>query len=221
MARDIQAGGGRVEFDVVDALDEGAVEKHADGVAAAVGRIDVALNAVGIRHVQGPPFAEVSLDDFMQPIVDYLRTNYITAKAAASRMVERRGGVILTLSTPGSRMAAPGFIGYGTTCGAVETFSRILAGELGRSGVRVVCLRPDAIPDAVANSHSREAFQDSARRAVLSIEKMLAMRAEGATLLGRLPTLAEVAESAAFVASDRASATTGAIVNLTCGSVVD
>jgi 3-oxoacyl-[acyl-carrier protein] reductase len=41
------------------------------------------------------------------------------------------------------------------------------------------------------------------------------------TLLGRLPTLAEVADYAAFVASDRASAMTGAIVNLTSGALVD
>jgi hypothetical protein len=40
-------------------------------------------------------------------------------------------GVILTLSTPGSRMSGQGFLGYGVTCGAIETFSRILAGELG------------------------------------------------------------------------------------------
>jgi enoyl-[acyl-carrier-protein] reductase (NADH) len=37
----------------------------------------------------------------------------------------------------------------------------------------------------------------------------------------RFPTLDEVANAAAFVASDRASAVTGAIVNLTCGSLVD
>jgi len=41
------------------------------------------------------------------------------------------------------------------------------------------------------------------------------------TALGRLPRLAEVAETAAFLASDRAGAITGAVVNLTCGAIVD
>ena len=50
---------------------------------------------------------------------------------------------------------------------------------------------------------------------------MLAERARTGTLLGRFPTLAQVADFAAFVASDRAGAMTGAIVNLTCGSIVD
>jgi 3-oxoacyl-[acyl-carrier protein] reductase len=50
---------------------------------------------------------------------------------------------------------------------------------------------------------------------------MLAERARTGTLLGRFPTLAEVADFAAFAASDRAGAMTGAIANLTCGSLVD
>jgi NAD(P)-dependent dehydrogenase (short-subunit alcohol dehydrogenase family) len=50
---------------------------------------------------------------------------------------------------------------------------------------------------------------------------MLAERARTGTLLKRFPTLAEVADFVAFVASDRAGAMTGAIVNLTCGSLVD
>ena len=50
---------------------------------------------------------------------------------------------------------------------------------------------------------------------------MLATRAKTGTLLGRFPTLAQVADYAAFVASDRAGAMTGAIANLSCGSVVD
>jgi 3-oxoacyl-[acyl-carrier protein] reductase len=50
---------------------------------------------------------------------------------------------------------------------------------------------------------------------------MLAERALTATLLKRLPTLAELADFAAFVAPDRAIAMTGAIANLTCGSLGD
>ncbi len=129
--------------------------------------------------------------------------------------------MILTLSTPGSRMSGTGFIGYGVTCGAIETFSRILAGELGPKGIRVVCLRSDAIPEALSTSHSREVFSGFGERAGITVEDMLKERARTGTLLKRFPTLAEVADFAAFVASDRAGAMTGAIANLTCGSLVD
>ncbi|NUP11754.1 MAG: SDR family oxidoreductase [Polyangiaceae bacterium] len=213
--------GGVAEAAEVDALDEAALDAHANDVAKRAGRIDIALNAVGLRHVQGTPFAELSYSDFAHPIHAYMRTNFLTAKAVARHMRVQRRGVVLTLSTPGARMSGVGFLGYGVTCGAVETFSRILAGELGPSGIRVVCLRPDAIPEAIAVSHSRSVFEGAAERAGISVETMLDERARNGTLLGRFPTLADVASYAAFVASDRAAATTGAIANLTCGSVVD
>ena len=221
VASDIHQNGGAVDIAQVDALDPSSVSRHTEHVVAASGRIDVSLNAVGITHVQGPPFAELSLDDFLFPTAAYLKANFITAKAAAPTMIQQGSGVILTLSTPGSRMTGVGFLGYGVTCGAIETFSRILAGELGSSGIRVVCLRPDAMPETLPTSHARTVFEGFAGRAGVSVETMFAERAQQVSLLGRAPLLSEVAEFAAFVASDRAGAMTGAIANLTCGSVVD
>lgn len=99
--------------------------------------------------------------------------------------------------------------------------TRLLAAELGPSGIRVNCLRPHAIPEAAAKgSHSRDVFRPAAERAGFTVEAMLAGAAE-TTLLKRLPKLDEVANVAAFLASDRASAMTGAIANLSCGALVD
>lgn len=221
VARDISATGGMAEISQVDALDERAVNGHADAVAATEGHIDIAVNAVGLLHVQGTPFVELSSEDFALPITSYTRTNFLTAKAAARHMVKQGRGVILMLSTPGARMAGTGFLGYGVTCAAVEALSRLLAAELGPSGIRVNCIRPHAIPQAAANgSHSRDVFRPAAERAGVTVEAMLAEAADQ-TLLKRLPTLEEVAGVAAFLASDRASAMTGAIANLSCGALVD
>ena len=66
-----------------------------------------------------------------------------------------------------------------------------------------------------------QAKLDSVALAGTTVEAVLTERARTGTLLGRVPKLAEVANYAAFVASDRASAMTGAIANLTCGSLVD
>ena len=221
VAREISAAGGMAETAEVDALDENAIDKHADAVAKKAGGIDIALNAIGIVHVQGPPFAELSFEDYAHPITAYTRTNFLTAKAVARHMVKQASGVILTLSTPGARMTGQGFLGNGVSSAAIEAFSRILAGELGASGIRIVCLRPHAIPEAVATSHTREVFTGFAERAGTTVEAMLAEVLRTGTLLKRLPTLAQVADFAAFVASDRAGAMTGAIANLTCGSIVD
>jgi len=221
VASEIAAAGGRAETAELDALDERAVDEHADAVAASAGGIDIAINAVGIPHVQGTPLAELSFEEYAHPITAYTRTNFLTAKAVSRHMVKQGSGVILTLSTIGSQMSFPGVLGYGVTCGAIETFSRILAGELGPSGVRVICLRPHAIPETVATSHVRELFDGFAQRAGITVDEWLAGHALANPRLGRLPALAEVADYAAFVASDRAGAMTGAIANLSAGFLVD
>lgn len=220
VAREISVAGGVAETAQVDALDEQAVRKHADAVAAKAGGIDIALNAVGIFHVQGTPFAELSLEDYAHPITAYTRTNFITAQAVARHMAKKGSGVILTLSTPGARLSGPGFMGNGVASAAVEALSRILAGELGPSGIRVICLRPHAIPEAAAmDSHTREVFRPMAKRAGVTVDQMLVGAATG-TLLKRLPTLAEVANTAVFLASGYAGAMTGTVANLSCGFLV-
>jgi 3-oxoacyl-[acyl-carrier protein] reductase len=221
VAQEISAAGGKAETAGVDAMDERAVEMHADDVLARAGRIDIAVNAVGIPHVQGTPFAELSYEDYAHPITAYTRTNFLTAKAVSRHMANQGSGVLLFVAPgPGARLSGRGFLGNGVSAAAVEALSRILAGELGPSGIRVNCLRPHAIPEAMADSHTRQLFDGMAGLSGVATETWLSGLA-GTTLLGRLPTLVEVADYAAFLASDRASATTGSIANLTSGALVD
>jgi NAD(P)-dependent dehydrogenase (short-subunit alcohol dehydrogenase family) len=110
VAADIVAAGGNVETAQVDAFDQRAVEKHAHAIAAKVGGIDIALNAVSVMHDQGTLLADLSLEEFMRPIDGFLRTLFITSKAVAQHMGGKRPGVILTLSTPGSKFAAAGVL---------------------------------------------------------------------------------------------------------------
>jgi NAD(P)-dependent dehydrogenase (short-subunit alcohol dehydrogenase family) len=221
VARDVADQGGTAEVAVVDAFDEQSVERHAEAVAERAGGIDIAMNAVGIFHVQGKPLAELSLEDFMFPLDAYARTVFVTAKAVSRFMARKRSGVIILMSTPGSRLAGTGYLGYGTACAAKEGMARLLAAELAPDGVRVVCLRSHAIPEATAKgSHSEKVFQPAAERAGLTVDEMLQGAAEG-TLLKRFPTLHQVAETAVFMASDGAGAMTGVVANLSCGALVD
>jgi 3-oxoacyl-[acyl-carrier protein] reductase len=218
VASDIGGAAGVAE---VDALDERGVADHADSVAADAGGIDVALNAVSFPFMHDTPFAELAVEDVLHPIDAYLRTNLITTKAVARHMTERRSGTILTLSAGASRVMPPGSLGFGTTCAAIETMSQRLAVELGPSGVRVVCLRPHLIADAPSNgSYTGELFGRRAAAAGVSVEEWLVQWQRNATLLGRLPTLAQVADTAVFLASDHAAAITGAVIDLTCGNAV-
>ena len=205
----------------VDVLDQRAVADHADAVAAGAGGIDVALNAVSFPFVHDRPFADLTVEDVMHPIDAFLRSNLITTGAVARHMMARRSGTILTLSAGASRVMTPGSLGYGTTCAAIEAMTRRLAVELGPAGVRVVCLRPHLIADAPAGgSYTGELFERRAAAAGVSVEEWLGRWSEDVTLLGRLPTLAQVADTAVFLASDRGGAITGAVVDLTSGNAV-
>ncbi|TFV96835.1 SDR family NAD(P)-dependent oxidoreductase [Leifsonia flava] len=219
-ASSIRADGGTIQIAVVDAMDQDAVDGHVDAVARAHGGIDVAFNAVGFDHVQGLAIGDTSLADYLHPVTGYLRTNFITAKAAARHMTQQGSGVILTISTPGARLTGRGLIGNAAQSAGLEGFSRALAGELGPAGVRVVCVRPNALQDAVDTSYTGEMFGRIAALTGTPRADWLAGLA-GNTLLDRLPLLDEVAEYLAFAASDRARSMTGVVANLTAGMIVD
>lgn len=224
VAVDITAAGGSAEAAEVDALDEQAVERHLGEVVQEAGSIDVSFNAVWIRgDLQGTLLAEMSREAFMGPLVTGATTHFLTARAAARRMVGRGSGVILTLSTSAAALSGRDRKfhrtgGFGVACAAIEALTKQLAAELGPRGVRVACLRPGAIPETWPEEETREQASDAGRGTEKTVSDVPAYM-EGGTLLGRLPTLAEVGNAAAFVASNRASAMTGTVANLTCGSI--
>ena len=204
VAQEVSAAGGVAKVAAVDALDQEAVEQHADEVVKAAGSFDISFNAISINDVQGTPLVDLVLEDFLTPIVEAARTHFITATAAARRMTAQGSGVIVMLSSSAARESRHRMGGFNLACAAVEALTRSLAGEVGRHGVRVVALRPNFTPETtpgISESDIQPLLKD--------------------TLLGRLPRLADVASSAAFVASDGAGSMTGAVMNLTCGAIVD
>jgi len=217
---DIAASGGRAEAMALDLLQPQHVELQAQAMAQRHGRLDIVVNAIGVEHVQGVPLAELSLEDFMLPVEVYLRATFNAVKAAVPHLSRSDGAVVMTLAPPGARLTGVGWLGHGVAFAGVETFTRLLAAELGATGIRTICLMPDAVPAALSRgSHTGAVFRRVAALQGTTAEAMLADRAQRATLLGRLPSLDQVAETAAFYASKQAGAATGAVVNLTCGSL--
>src|SRR4029077_11490230 len=134
---DIQAAGGSAEFAVFDALDERAVDAHVDQVAEATGSVDVSFNLIKRGDVQGTPLVEMSTDDMLRAVTNGLRTNFITAPAAARHMIRHGSGVILHLNGASGAGAHPGMGSTGPADAATEAFMRYLAAETGRQGIRV------------------------------------------------------------------------------------
>ncbi len=80
------AGAAGVEVAVVNALDKQAVDSFVDGVVEKAGQIDISFNVIGIGDVQ-QPLMEISVEDFLQPITNAMRTQFLTTRAAARHMI--------------------------------------------------------------------------------------------------------------------------------------
>lgn len=217
VANDIISEGGQAETASVDAMDAQSVERHLTDIVSVAGRIDISFNLVGLEDVQGIPFVELAPDLFARPIVRAMTTQFLTATAAARQMTKQGSGVILALTAQVARRAATHAGGFGVSGAAIEGFCRQLAAEVGPHGVRVVCLRSAGSPESPGLD---EVLRDFAQKSGIPRDQIEASMAES-TMLRRLPKLAEVANTAALMASDYASAVTAEITNLTCGELAD
>jgi NAD(P)-dependent dehydrogenase (short-subunit alcohol dehydrogenase family) len=203
----------------VDALDERTVDAHLQSVLDETGRLDISVNAIGIpdAEIVGVPLIDLDAERFSRPIAAYTDSYFLTARLAARRMVAQGSGVIMTVTALLSRTGAPLVGGYGPAMAAKDALTRGLSAELAPHGVRVVGLRPQGMPET---DSLREAFEPRAAATGLTWEQFQEFLA-GRTHTRRLMTLEELANMAAFVASDRASGLTGTTVNLTMGSLDD
>ncbi|MDK1327330.1 SDR family oxidoreductase [Arthrobacter sp. zg-Y1143] len=199
-----------VSTHVLDAADPLAVEDFTREVISSAGRIDVVINAVGIPLVQGIPLLEMPLADLLDPLTAWPRTQFLTARAAARHMVRQQAGTILTLSASPARMSLAGVGGFAAACAAVEALTRTLAAELGPSGVRTVCLRPQRIAETLGDTPDLPMPVSEFRTFLESL-----------TSSKTLPTLDDVARAAVFLADGGAEAMNGAVLNLSCGMSPD
>jgi NAD(P)-dependent dehydrogenase (short-subunit alcohol dehydrogenase family) len=207
---EIETAGGLAETAIVDGFAKEAIEAHLETIVKTAGAVDISFNAVDVPVVQNIPLTEIPMEDFVSPITRTMQTRYLTAIAAARVMMRQRNGVILSLT------ATPGGIGYPLTggfapaCAAVESLSRNLAAELGIYGIRVVNIRSGGSPDSRVFKYAIDNYPEV-------MEKVIAeMKAD--TMVKRLPLMADIANTAVFLASDLAGMITGVTVDVTGGT---
>jgi NAD(P)-dependent dehydrogenase (short-subunit alcohol dehydrogenase family) len=153
----------------------------------------------------------------MLPITTYARSHFVTARAALRRMIAQQSGVILMHTPEPAKLGMPLLGGMGPAWATLESFNRELSAEAAQHGVRAVCLRTTGMEetatiDLVFGLHA-DAYG-------ISKDQFAAMMTAN-THRKRATTLPELADVAAFAASDRASAMTGTVANLTGGTIVD
>lgn len=204
LAASIRSSGGKADAAVVDATDPRAVASHADMVVHEAGSIDVSWNLIRRGDIQGKPLLDMEPDEILSPISIGVRSNIVTAQAAARRM--KPGGVILMITSGSSEVTTshrnPYHMGgTGPADAAQETFLRYFAGEVGARGIRVVGIWCAGVIGC-GNAEWDEMIDGS-------LGKM--------SMLGHAQSLEQVADAAAFLASDQASGITASIINVTNG----
>jgi NAD(P)-dependent dehydrogenase (short-subunit alcohol dehydrogenase family) len=195
------------EKDTAAEVGEGVVPVHCDvtkeaDVEAAIqaaldefGRVDAVLNVAGIGGPQ--PVHELTMDDFDKTMDVNLRGVLLGMKYGIRAMLDSGGGAIVNWSSVGGLNASTfGTATYSASKAGVIAVTKAAAVEYGARGIRVNAICPGFILTEIMGAAGREHFPEMFEKAAL----------------GRAGEPPEVAEVAAFLASDRASFVTGAII---------
>ncbi len=206
----IIAAGGKAEVDEVDAFEQKAITSHLERVVQIAGTLDISFNAVGVDVVQNIPLVDISVDDFVNPVAQTMRTRFLTAVAAAKVMIRQGSGVILSLTATPGGIGYPYTGGFAPACSAMETFSSNLASELGIYGIRVVNIRSGGSPDSRVFKNAIDNYPEV-------MDGVLRQMKED-TMLKQLPLMSDIASAAVFLSSDMAGKITGVTLDVTCGT---
>jgi 3-oxoacyl-[acyl-carrier protein] reductase len=158
------------------------------------GRLDVLVNAAGIASEALLPMLD---DDGLERVV---ATNVLgltrMSRAVVKPMLRQRSGVIINLSSVAASRPGRGQSVYAGTKGYVESFTRALAVELGRKGIRVNALAP-----GVVETEMTARVLSTAREEIL-----------GRIPVRRLGNVSDISAAAVFLASDEAAYVTGTVL---------
>jgi NAD(P)-dependent dehydrogenase (short-subunit alcohol dehydrogenase family) len=208
LAKEIDPSGKRAHAATLDALDESAVRAYVDGVVRDAGGVDIVFNAIGPvaqEYGGGRNAVDLTTAEFMVPLNTVVRSQFITAMAAARHMKAQGSGVIIFVTGSPARPHTEGATAIGAAFAVLENLARHLAIELGPSGVRSVCLRSSAMPDT-------RTIQDVTRAiagAMNVTQDQAAQFLANSTMLRISPRASDTARIAAFLASDSAKTITG------------
>ena len=184
---------GEVSGLACDVSGEGDVARMVAAAHRALGGIDILINNAGTARRD--PFLSIAAGDWDRIVAVNLRGMFLVAQAVSRHMVERRGGVIINMSSTNGLAGEEDYAHYNASKGGVLLLTKTMAVELGRHGIRVNALCPGYIHtplnEAISASIGGGAFE--------------ADYAHERIPLGRAGQPEEVAAAYAFLASGDAS----------------
>lgn len=190
-----------------DVSDEKSVEAARRTVEDAFGRVDVLVNCAGV--IASFPLQNAPVEEIRRILEVNLLGTILVTRGMLPTLKQTRGTVINLSSGIATRPIA-GTSVYAAAKGAVESFTRSLAFELGPDGIRVCAVAPSLV---------RSDIWLNAGMARDSYEQMLEARGREYPL-GRVGEPDDVAEFIAYLVSPRAAWVTGAIIPIDGGSTL-
>ena len=201
--REIRAAGGEAMALAGDVGDAAAARQLVRDVVAAWGRLDILVLNAGIWEEDVTGRGDVAVWDRTYAV--NVRGAFLVTDAAAPHLEKHGGSIVFVSSTAGQRGEAR-HSAYAASKGALISYTKSLAAELGPRGIRVNAIAPGWVDTDM----SRSSLDNPIARA--EIEKSIP--------IGRVASAADVAGPILFLVSDLARHLQGEIVNVNGGSVL-
>jgi NAD(P)-dependent dehydrogenase (short-subunit alcohol dehydrogenase family) len=127
----------------VDVAAERDVARMVEDTVRRCGRIDILVNNAGLyASLPMRPFEQIPLEEWRQVMDVNVASMFIACRAVVPIMRDQGGGAIVNLSSGTPFRGVPFLLHYVTSKGAIVAFTRALARELGKDGIRVNCVAP-------------------------------------------------------------------------------
>lgn len=195
---------------IVDIRDKEEVEEALSKAVIEFGKIDILVNNAGVCLLS--PFEEMSDEIRNKHFGININGVWNTTKACLKYLKETKGTIVNMSSVTGPMVADPGEVAYATSKAAVLGFTKSLAADLAKDGIRVNAIMPGYILTPMVKNMSKESVPENPNAVIESIENAIPMK--------RLGDPTEVGELAAFLASSEASYITGQGIVIDGGSTL-
>jgi NAD(P)-dependent dehydrogenase (short-subunit alcohol dehydrogenase family) len=219
LAREIKASGGIAEAAKVDALNEIEIDNFLKKVTEDNGKLDVVFNGIAVDYSEmggRPPALTATFEQFMAPMQKICGSQFLTSRVAAKYMIATRSeGTILLLTAAASRSKIPNLSAFSAACAAVEAMTRMMAAEWGSHGIKVTCICSGALMETKRISGW---IESAAKEYGIPAEQIIAQY-KAFDILKTSPTLKQVGETAAFLASETGVAFNSHIIDVDCGKL--
>jgi NAD(P)-dependent dehydrogenase (short-subunit alcohol dehydrogenase family) len=196
---------------IADVSDSAAVERVVAQVLKRDGRIDVLVNNAAVLQPIEPVVA--TTDEVLERVLAVnLRGTFAFSRAVGRAMIDQRRGRIVNISSQVGKVPWPGHGAYAASKAGVIALTQAMALELAEYGIYVNCI----CPGTMDTDQMRGGFAYRAEKLGVDIQALIADE-RAAIPLGRLGQPEDAAAMVAWLASDDASFSTGAVFNLTGG----